>query len=151
MDVSKIKRVVFIDSQWNRIGRILPDERLSRLPKVKITSYKTHFWRYQQEGADCLSTIEAIYHFYREFHTRAFGDYAGDYDNLLWYFTFFHGLIQNHYKANQLEFPRIPGWLGPNGSINPSASPSSDCKASSSSDNAFESQPAEREQPGEPK
>jgi DTW domain-containing protein YfiP len=126
LDISKVKRVVFIDSQWNRVNRILPDEKLARLPKVKITSYKTHFWRYQQEGADCLSTIEAIYHFYREFHMRAHGKYDGEYDNLLWYFSFFHGLIQNHYKANQKEFPRIKGFLGdPNSHSAPESSTSS--------------------------
>lgn len=126
LDTSKIKRVVFIDSQWNRVNRILPDEKIARLPKVKITSYKTHFWRYQQEGADCLATIEAIYHFYREFHLRAnAGKYDGEYDNLLWYFSFFHELIQDHYKTKQRDFPRIKGFLGDANSFSAPAAASS--------------------------
>jgi hypothetical protein len=41
----KIKRVVFVDSQWHSAHRILRHEKLMKLTCVKFTSYKTFFWR----------------------------------------------------------------------------------------------------------
>jgi hypothetical protein len=54
----RIKRVVFVDSQWHAAHRILRHERLMKLTCVKFTAYKTFFWRYQQCGDECLATIE---------------------------------------------------------------------------------------------
>jgi len=57
-DAKKIKRVVFVDSQWHSAHRILKDEQLLKVKCVKITKQKTRFWRYQMCGEECLATIE---------------------------------------------------------------------------------------------
>ncbi|XP_051512298.1 tRNA-uridine aminocarboxypropyltransferase 1-like [Myxocyprinus asiaticus] len=94
-----IQRVVFIDSTWNQTTRIITDERLQALPTVELKSRRTCFWRHQQGCPDTyLATIEAIYYFLKDLHNHYFSEYKGEYDNLLFFFSFLHKLIN---KAKQ--------------------------------------------------
>lgn len=94
-----IQRVVFIDSTWNQTSRIITDERLQALPNVELKSRKTCFWRRQKGSPDTyLATIEAIYYFLKDLHCHYFCEYTGEYDNLLFFFSFLHKLIN---KAKQ--------------------------------------------------
>ncbi|ELR13901.1 DTW domain containing 1, putative [Acanthamoeba castellanii str. Neff] len=111
IDVSKMKKLVVIDSTWQKAKTILRDERVSKLPCVKINSQKTLFWRYQTVGENCLATIEAIYYFYREYYQKQLGTYNGQYDDLLFFYTYMYNLIQNTYKQQNKKFKRIDGWL----------------------------------------
>jgi hypothetical protein len=113
----RIKRVVFVDSQWHAAHRILRHERLMKLTCVKFTAYKTFFWRYQQCGDECLATIEAIYYFFKEYHKRVCGTYNGEYDNLLFFFSFFYNLIQDKYKKEAKPFPRIQNYIKKDSSL----------------------------------
>ncbi|GAM23474.1 hypothetical protein SAMD00019534_066490 [Acytostelium subglobosum LB1] len=113
-DLSNVKRVVFIDSQWHTANRILRDPRVKKLRCIKIDQHKTLFWRYQQHGDAYLATIEAIYYFYRELHMRLNGgNYDGQYDNLLFYYTFFYNLIQKTYKQGDRNFWRKQNYIKP--------------------------------------
>ncbi len=57
--LSKCSRVVFIDATWSQAKIIARDPQLTRLPRVKIRSKKTAFWRPQRGKAqDHLATIE---------------------------------------------------------------------------------------------
>ncbi|KAM9481867.1 tRNA-uridine aminocarboxypropyltransferase 1 isoform 2-T2 [Clarias gariepinus] len=96
----KLKRVVFIDSTWNQTTKIITDERLQDLPRVELKSRKTCFWRHQRGSPDTyLSTIEALYYFLKDFHVQCLGrEYSGEYDNLLFFYSFLHKLIR---KAKQ--------------------------------------------------
>ena len=88
--------VVFIDCTWQQTASILRDGRFESFKKVKISSKRTAFWRYQTNLPDsCLATIEAIYFFFREFHEN-FGnsEYDGRYDNLLYFFHYQYNMIQ---------------------------------------------------------
>ncbi len=58
IDISKMKKLVVIDSTWQKSKSILIDSRVKKLPCVKINSQKTLFWRYQTVGDTCLATIE---------------------------------------------------------------------------------------------
>ena len=90
-----------MDSTWFQCHKIVTDERLQKLKKVKITAATTMFWRPQKGKPEtCLATIEAIYHFFKQYAT-AFEcqPYDGRYDNLLFWFVHFHNLIQKEYKA----------------------------------------------------
>ena len=40
----------------------LPDESTF----IKLSDYKTTFWRYQHYDVSCLATVESIYYFYKE-------------------------------------------------------------------------------------
>lgn len=94
-----IQRVVFIDSTWNQTTRIITDERLQALPHVELKSRRTCFWRHQKGCPDTyLATIEAVYYFLKDLHTHYFSEYTGEYDNLLFFFSFLHKLIN---KAKQ--------------------------------------------------
>ncbi len=53
----------------------------------------------------------AIYYFFKEYHEKATGAYNGEYDNLLYYYTLFYNLIQDHYKTVQKPFPRIENYI----------------------------------------
>ena len=99
-DSGTIKAAFFIDGTWNQaksmVGKFAKATfvRISRLP-----CEGTVFWRYQSLGRHALSTIEAIYYFLREI------DASRDVplDNLLWFYSYFYGLIQTYYQDNNLK------------------------------------------------
>ncbi|KAJ6664094.1 hypothetical protein lerEdw1_008309 [Lerista edwardsae] len=92
-----LKKIVFIDSTWNQTNKIITDERLQGLLQIELKSRKTCFWRHQKGKPDTyLSTIEAIYYFLVEYHKELLKEkYEGQYDNLLFFFSFMYKLIKN--------------------------------------------------------
>ncbi|KAL6050615.1 DTW domain-containing protein 1 [Balamuthia mandrillaris] len=111
LDISQMKRLIVIDSTWQKAKVILRDERVKRLPCIQIESHKTLFWRFQQVGDTCLATIEAIYYFYREWHEKQRGEYNGEYDDLLFYYTYMYKMIQQSYKEENKSFKRIKNYI----------------------------------------
>jgi len=111
IDFSSIKKVVFVDSQWQKTRKMMSDQRLSSLKCMKIDTQKTKFWRYQRFGENYLATIEAIYHFFKEYHTQKTGSYEGQYDDILYYYSLFYNLIQDHYKSTKKPFPRMENYV----------------------------------------
>ncbi|CAG9314955.1 unnamed protein product [Blepharisma stoltei] len=99
-ELQKIKTAVFIDSTWNQTNSMLKDRVLSSMPMIKLETHITTFWRYQSESKHSLATIEAVYYFLVDFHREMFKrglweqDYAGEYDNVLWYYAFHYNLVQ---------------------------------------------------------
>lgn len=99
--VYPLQRVVFIDSTWNQTNKISTDERLQGLLQVELKTRKTCFWRRQKGKPDTyLATIEAIYYFLKDFHEHCLEqEYSGQYDNLLFFYSFLHAVIN---KAKRL-------------------------------------------------
>ncbi len=59
------------------------------LPNVELKSRRTCFWRRQKGCPDTyLATIEAVYYFLKDLHSHYFSEYTGEYDNLLFFFSF---------------------------------------------------------------
>lgn len=100
-----LKRIVFIDSTWNQTNKIVTDERLQGLLQVELKTRKTCFWRHQKGKPDTfLSTIEAIYYFLVDYHTDVLKDeYNGQYDNLLFFYSFMYRLIKNAKTSEDRE------------------------------------------------
>lgn len=101
-ELKAVKRVIVIDGTWSQAAAINRAHPFCSLRKIRLDpSLKTCFWRYQNLGPHCLSTIEAIYHFMREAaqieDTAASADSL---DDLLYFFSFFYHLIQESYLAN---------------------------------------------------
>ncbi|NXX50987.1 DTWD1 protein, partial [Tricholaema leucomelas] len=92
-----LKKVIFIDSTWNQTNKIITDERLQGLLQIELKTRKTCFWRHQKGKPDTyLSTIEAIYYFLVDYHQEILKEnYKGQYDNLLFFFSFMYTLIRN--------------------------------------------------------
>ncbi|XP_067411885.1 tRNA-uridine aminocarboxypropyltransferase 1 [Emydura macquarii macquarii] len=92
-----LKKIIFIDSTWNQTNKIITDERLQGLLQIELKTRKTCFWRHQKGKPDTyLSTIEAIYYFLVEYHQEVLEEsYKGQYDNLLFFFSFMYTLIKN--------------------------------------------------------
>ncbi|XP_031704478.1 tRNA-uridine aminocarboxypropyltransferase 1 isoform X1 [Anarrhichthys ocellatus] len=90
-----LQRVVFIDSTWNQTNKISTDERLQDLLRVELKTRKTCFWRSQKGKPDTyLATIEAIYYFLMDFSEHCLAqEYNGEYDNLLFFYTFLHSVV----------------------------------------------------------
>ncbi|KAM8894751.1 tRNA-uridine aminocarboxypropyltransferase 1 [Spinachia spinachia] len=90
-----LQRVVFIDSTWNQTNKISTDERLQDLLRVELKTRKTCFWRSQKGKPDTyLATIEAIYYFLKDFREHCLAqEYDGEYDNLLFFYSFLHSII----------------------------------------------------------
>jgi len=77
-ELNKIKRVVLIDSTWSQTRYYLRQDSFKNLKHVKIQTEKTVFWRYQKgEDDTSLSTIEALYFFFRDYETTL--NHQGDY------------------------------------------------------------------------
>ena len=64
----KIERAIVLESTWAGVGRILDHPSIKDLPRIKIQSEKTFFWRSQPHGVEFLATIEAIYYGCKEFY-----------------------------------------------------------------------------------
>lgn len=99
-ELSLIESVIVIDGTWSQAAAINRATPFAQLRKIKINpALTTHFWRYQNIGPHCLSTIEAIYHFMREY-CEARRVQTRNLDDLLYFFSFFYDLIQASYKNN---------------------------------------------------
>ncbi|NWH76000.1 DTWD1 protein, partial [Piaya cayana] len=92
-----LRKIIFIDSTWNQTNKIITDERLQGLLQIELKARKTCFWRHQKGKPDTyLSTIEAIYYFLVDYHREVLKEnYKGQYDNLLFFFSFMYTLIKN--------------------------------------------------------
>ncbi|XP_072321074.1 tRNA-uridine aminocarboxypropyltransferase 1 [Eucyclogobius newberryi] len=90
-----LRKVVFIDSTWNQTNKISTDERLQDLLQVELKTRKTCFWRHQKGKPDTyLATIEAVYYFLKDFHELCLEqDYSGEYDNILFFYSYLHTVI----------------------------------------------------------
>ncbi|KAJ3055614.1 DTW domain-containing protein 1 [Rhizophlyctis rosea] len=101
-------RLIVVDGTWSQ-GRAMV-KALSSKPftHVKIQEHDTLFWRYQDGGNDHLSTIEAIYWFFKDYHSAYEPSiaYDGRYDDLLFYFRHQYDLIQNVYRKSGKPFHR---------------------------------------------
>ncbi|XP_012504604.1 PREDICTED: DTW domain-containing protein 1 [Propithecus coquereli] len=73
------------------------DHEVGSLLQVELKTRKTCFWRHQKGKPDTfLSTIEAIYYFLVDYHTDVLKEkYKGQYDNLLFFYSFMYQLIKN--------------------------------------------------------
>lgn len=96
-----VKHFYVIDSTWQQARAIQTDPRLDGIRRITIKPQKTKFWRYQNIGAQCLSSIEAIYYMYKEYLLRKNAEYHGEVDNLLFYFCFFYEKIQESYTKGK--------------------------------------------------
>ena len=125
--LERVRRVVLLDSQWSNAPRMLRHPVLAGLRHVKIRAARTAFWRYQNHGQDHLATVEALYWFMREFAVaRSGAPYAGQFDNLLWYFSFNYTLIQEHYNSRRdRSFVHIKNYIRYKDSTSSSSSSSS--------------------------
>ncbi|XP_006895389.1 PREDICTED: DTW domain-containing protein 1 [Elephantulus edwardii] len=104
-----LKKIIFIDSTWNQTNKIFTDERLEGLLQVELKSRKTCFWRHQKGKPDTfLSTIEAIYYFLVDYHTDILKEkYMGQYDNLLFFYSFMHQLIKTAKCSGNKEAKKL--------------------------------------------
>lgn len=104
-----LKKIIFIDSTWNQTNKIFSDERLQGLLQVELKTRKTCFWRHQKGKPDTfLSTIEAIYYFLVDYHTDILEEkYKGQYDNLLFFYSFMYQLIKNAKCSGDKETRKI--------------------------------------------
>ncbi|XP_037012390.2 tRNA-uridine aminocarboxypropyltransferase 1 isoform X1 [Artibeus jamaicensis] len=104
-----LKKIIFIDSTWNQTNKILTDERLQGLLQVELKTRKTCFWRHQKGKPETfLSTIEAIYYFLVDYHTDILKEkYKGQYDNLLFFYSFMYQLIKNAKCSGDKETRKI--------------------------------------------
>lgn len=71
---------------------------------IQLKSRETKFWRHQKDNpATYLSTIEAVYYLVRDYHELFLEDtsYNGEYDNLLFFFSFMYQKIRTFYDGGK--------------------------------------------------
>jgi DTW domain-containing protein YfiP len=94
----RVKKLVLIDSTWQKAKEILRDDRVSTLPCVRLSGTETKFWRPQPKNVDstCLATIEALYYFFKTVYELVHdGHYSGCYDDLLYFFVHHYKLVHS--------------------------------------------------------
>lgn len=98
-ELSKIKRVVLIDSTWSQTRHYMKEDNIKNLKMVKIQTEKTVFWRYQTGMQDTsLATIEALYFFFRDYEvalncSKDYSKYNHKWDNFLWFYAYNYKVI----------------------------------------------------------
>lgn len=119
-EFTSIKRVVVVDSTWGQTTSMVDSANLQSLPSIRLQNYTTIFWRQQSESKDFLSTVEAIYYFFREYlttlhlHSNQPDTYTGEFDNLLWHFVYTYQLIQGEYHTGRKKgrvFKKDPEYI----------------------------------------
>ncbi|RKP04227.1 hypothetical protein CXG81DRAFT_7088, partial [Caulochytrium protostelioides] len=101
-------RLIVLDGTWRQgksMARAFMESGRGFVP-VRINQHDTLFWRFQAHGTDHLSTIEAIYWFYREYAEVCEPHRPTNrYDNLLFFFARQWRQIQSYYRDRpQLRF-----------------------------------------------
>ncbi|XP_022110278.1 DTW domain-containing protein 1-like [Acanthaster planci] len=99
------ERVIFIDSTWAQSHAISIDERLAGIKRVILKDRETAFWRKQhRKPRTYLATIEAIYYFMVDYHTIILRKlYRGQYDNLLFFYSFMYHLVKKAAKEEESQ------------------------------------------------
>ena len=127
-----------IDSTWQQTKKILRDQKISGLSCVKIRTHKTNFWRFfwcliysfSSDSVDInllvmitspplrvfmislwFKFVTAIYFFVREWTQKAKGRYEGEFDDLLFYYSYMYELIQKTYQKDNKRFARIERYI----------------------------------------
>jgi DTW domain-containing protein YfiP len=115
VDWNSIKKVIVIDGTWSQASSLNKLLGIKVLKRVRLSNnHRTLFWRYQNLGTSCLSTIEAIYHLYREIIDINNDLPVQNLHNLLYLFKYFYNLIQKSYSSEgskRFTSKHIPGYI----------------------------------------
>ncbi len=102
-DLSRFDTLAVVDTTWVKVGRVFQmPELCAPFTHVKLGSYTTLFWRHQPLGPHCVSSIESVYFFMREWEEEVArragkGGYDGRHDDLLLLFLDQHRRIAAEY------------------------------------------------------
>ncbi len=83
-----IHKLKVLDGTWKQSKSMI--SAMKHYKRISFPPEKTNFWRYQSLGDSCLSTIEAIYYFLKNYdrYIDLEQDYNGKYDNLFFFCSF---------------------------------------------------------------
>lgn len=115
-DLSAYDSLAVVDTTWVKVGRVFQMPQLAApFTHVHLGNYHTLFWRHQPLGPQCVSSIESVYFFFREWEIEvakraltAAGAplpadlaslYDGRHDNLLLFFLQQYKRIQHEYAS----------------------------------------------------
>ena len=109
-----VRTVVVIESTWQKGGAVYSDPHLGlhRLQAVRLASYESTYWRYQELGRQALCTLEAIYHCCRELlnieqqrggSERTAAMRGSELDDLLYLYAAQHQRLQTRYQPEQQQ------------------------------------------------
>jgi ribosome biogenesis protein Tsr3 len=101
VDWTRVKNILVIEGTWNQAKAINSVIRASVQRITLPLEKKTVFWRYQQLGEHCLSTIEAIHCLMSLLLTHDHDGKSESVDDLLWFFSFQYHLIQDYYGKQE--------------------------------------------------
>lgn len=104
--LNKIDTVVVLDGTWYQVKSVIKNVKaLSSLKyHVHLEDRRTLFWRVQGFGDHYLSTVEAVFYFYKEFYeANSKKKYDGRYDNILYLFVAQFVMIRNQKRKLIIE------------------------------------------------
>jgi DTW domain-containing protein YfiP len=99
-NIADIANVIFVDSTWRQSKAICLDTKVTKYRHVKLKSFVTLFWRFQNTDTSHLATVEAIYYTVKrlvELRSADAKTYRGEADDLLFYYVNQYINIQSSY------------------------------------------------------
>jgi len=106
-DTVSVRKLVVLDCKWTRSSARLHPQ-LASLPKVSLCQpqIQSYFWRWHNEGAGMLCTVEAIYFAAWQITARmgwTLQERKARLLSLLWIFRYQRSLIQRKHANNQVQ------------------------------------------------
>lgn len=107
--IASVIIIVLRSNAIEKYSHVLFSVCLAELLQVELKTRKTCFWRHQKGKPDTfLSTIEAIYYFLVDYHSDMLNEtYKGQYDNLLFFYSFMYRLIKNAKDSGEKTKPKL--------------------------------------------
>jgi len=96
--------VVLLEGTWGEAGDMRRSTRLARLPSIRLSDARTKFWRWQDGGAEHLSSIEAVYQTAVQWPQT---QQPHQFDNLLWLFALGWMRVRDYYAQHPQLLPPV--------------------------------------------
>ena len=101
------RAVVLLEGTWEQASEMRRSTRLARLPSIRLSHARTSFWRWQDNGAAHLSSIEAVYHTAVQWPRAQHVQLSDDFDNLLWLFALGWTRVRDYYAQHPQLLPPV--------------------------------------------
>ena len=106
------EHIIVIDATWTTAQQVI-----NKHPKIRTVATQiklgegnqTVFWRHQNIDRSCLATCEAVYVLLREMHATT-PPYNHQFDDVLFYYVFVHGLISEFYTRTKKHRGHLPDY-----------------------------------------
>lgn len=103
-EISRVKEIVVLEGTWPQAETMANSPSMKNLPRVKLSSIRSMFWKFSSRDSSCVSTLEAIYNFFVQADKKK---HEHKFDDLLFYFKIGFDRTMAYYQANSILIPPL--------------------------------------------